>query len=205
MVFFRYPEIGQVLRQLADSVGPETACRLHALMVSRTLVEASRVAGVARYVFFDPPERADEVDQWLMAHGDAFALAAQGDGDMGGRMRAALHRVFSRNTVRRAVVCGTDCPTVNQVFMESAFAALDRAQAVIGPTDSGGCCLLGMTRPMPFLFDEVDWGEGRVLEPILRTLRRHGIEPALLPVGRRVETVDDLETMWPNWRDEVAG
>ncbi|MCX7719210.1 MAG: glycosyltransferase [Candidatus Sumerlaeaceae bacterium] len=205
LVFLRYPEPGQVLLGLVESLGPVMACRLYAHLARRTLDEARRVAGVARYIFFDPPDRADEVDQWLEAYSDAFALAVQSDGDPGERMRAALHRIFSRNTVRRAVAVTAECPTLNRQAIESAFSALTRAPAVIGPTHDGGCYLLGMTRPIPFGFEDLDWVAGRVLEPMVVALRRRNLEPELLPVARRVETLDDLEAVWPRWRDEVGG
>jgi rSAM/selenodomain-associated transferase 1 len=204
LVFVRYPEPGQVLTRLAESVGGEMACRIYDGLARQTLDEASRVADAARYVFYDPPECADEMDAWLRPHGDAFALAAQGDGDPGERIHAALHRVFSRNSVRRAVVIASDCPGLTVSVIEAAFRALDQARAVLGPSSSGDCYLFGLTDPMPFLFEQIEWSKGGVFEQALEILRRCNIEPVSLAPLRQVLVSEDLDLAWPGWRGELG-
>ena len=67
----------------------------------------------------------------------------------------------------------------------AAAAALAHAPAVIGPAADGGYWLLGLTAPMPSLFEDIAWGSASVFAQTL----------AKLPVGTpQLETLSDLDT-----------
>jgi glycosyltransferase A (GT-A) superfamily protein (DUF2064 family) len=58
----------------------------------------------------------------------------------------------------RVLLLGTDCPDVPREFVEKAFDVLREHDVVLGPSAGGGCYLIGASRRVPPIFDEVAWG-----------------------------------------------
>jgi rSAM/selenodomain-associated transferase 1 len=121
--------------------------------------------------------------------GDLFDYRAQGDGDLGRRMLAALERAFS-DGADRVILIGVDCPGVSEAVISDAFARLDQADVVIGPSFDGGYYLIGMKKPMKVLFTDIPFGTGETLQKTLTTARRGGIRVSLLDWKRDVNTGD---------------
>ncbi len=194
LIFVKYPEPGRVKTRLAAGIGDGPAADAYRRMAEHTLREALALEDAALYVFYDPPEREDEVAEWLAPLGGRFALAAQMDGDLGARMSAAFRRIFSRNTTQKVVVVGTDCPELDAQRIREAFAALDASPVVVGPAADGGYYLLGMRRFFPTLFEGIPWSTGGVLAETCRKAREQGVDVNLLGELRDVDTPEDLGT-----------
>ena len=121
--------------------------------------------------------------------GDLFDYRAQGDGDLGRRMLAALERAFS-DGADRVILIGVDCPGVSEPIISDAFARLDRADAVIGPSFDGGYYLIGMKKPIKLLFTDIPFGTADTLQKTLTAARRGGVRVSLLEWKRDVNTGD---------------
>jgi len=116
------------------------------------------------------------------------ARIPQGSGDLGQRMR----RIFRRLPPGPAVIIGADIPGITPALIWSAFRALGRAPAVVGPATDGGYWLVGLRRVQavsPFLFADVRWSGPHALADTLRTL-----PPPIATVGTLsdVDTIHDL-------------
>ncbi len=78
----------------------------------------------------------------------------------------------------------SDTPSLTAAHLDTAFAALEQHDVVVGPTLDGGYWGLGLRAPAASLFHDIPWSTREVL---VRTLVR--AHSAVL----RVTTVDTLE------------
>ena len=78
------------------------------------------------------------------------------------------------------VVVGSDVPALDAAYVEEALARLARADAVLGPVEDGGYCLIGMNEPHPELFRSIEWSTDSVLEQTLERAAAAGLDVALL-------------------------
>jgi rSAM/selenodomain-associated transferase 1 len=183
-LFAKWPTGGAVKTRLAADPG-------HAARVARALLldTLDRLAHIdaRRVLAFDPP--AAEADFAALAAG-RFALAPQGDGDLGRR----LHRFITAahdHGARAVVVVGADSPTLPVEFIDRAFAALDDADVVVGPACDGGYYLLGCGSRLPPVFDDIAWGSDHVLTQTVAALDDPQWRLSVLPPWYDVDTPAD--------------
>ena len=81
--------------------------------------------------------------------------------------------------------------------IRQAAEALRRRDVVIGPAEDGSYYLIGLNRPLPWLFAPMAWGTDAVFATTMERLRARGIEPALLPTLADLDRPEDL-ARWPN-------
>lgn len=105
-----------------------------------------------------------------------LARLPQGGGDLGRRMARALHLPGP------TLVIGSDIPDIAPRHIARAFAALARADMVVGPALDGGYWLIGLRRvPPPGLFAGVRWSGPHALADTLASA-----------AGLRIACVDAL-------------
>lgn len=135
----------------------------------------------------DPGELADR-------HPDVRVRRQHGS-DLGERLAGAFEAVFGEGP-DRAVVVGSDHPTLPAGLIETAFSRLDEAPAVLGPTPDGGYWGLGLrSTAWPEarrLFEDVPWSSGAVLATTRERARSAGISVAELPCWYDVDRPEDL-------------
>jgi len=192
-VFVKAPVVGRVKTRLAAELGPRQAARLYR-QLGRTVV--ANCVGPARYrtvVWFAPRGSRAAVRSWL---GDLAvdAFLPQQGADLGARLAAAFDGHFQSGATRVTII-GSDCPGVAGGVVSDSFAALRRADAVIGPTLDGGYYLIALKKPAPGLFDDVAWSTPQVLETTLSKARKLGLTIALLPRLRDVDTARDARAL----------
>ncbi len=107
------------------------------------------------YLFYDPPERGDDLDDALGSLAASFALAAQLPGCLGGQMFAACRRVFSRATVKKAVVVANPCNGLHITQLLHVFDALEITEIVVLINDPE--IIAGFTALDADIFQSVDW------------------------------------------------
>lgn len=198
LVFLRAPEPGKVKTRLAASIGAPAALAIYRRLAEHTLAEARALAEEVQVrVHHTPADAAPAVRAWL---GDGLALLPQAEGDLGARMGDAFDRAFA-DGCGRVVIIGSDLPEMSAGLLRSAFAALDQADAVIGPARDGGYYLLGLTHPVSGVFDGIAWSTPEVFAGTMLRLRAAGMEPVTLPTLADVDVVADLP---PGWLPEAA-
>ncbi len=184
-IFTRYPEPGAAKTRLVPAVGTEGAAVVHRRLVEHTLrtVRSSgldwrvHVTGAPLHAFQD----------WL---GEDVLVVDQGEGDLGARLARAMPPVL---------LIGTDAPGMTATHLRRAAQALTTDDAVIGPAADGGYWLLGLAKPMPWLFDDMAWGTDRVLAATLDRMRARGIAPLMLETLDDIDRPEDL-ARWPQFR-----
>lgn len=113
----------------------------------------------------------------------------QGTGDLGDRMGRAL-RSLGPGPV---AVIGADVPGITPARIAEAFAALGRADAVLGPAPDGGYWLIGWAgrRALPAgTFQRVRWSTEHARADTIRSLG--DVRIAQVAELRDVDTVADL-------------
>ncbi len=181
-LFAKFPIAGQVKTRLIPALGAEGAAALHRRLTERT-VAAMRDAALPFAVRFSGADQS-AFAEWL---GDDVPLIDQGDGDLGARMG----RVEAP-----AVLLGADVPDLSADHIRSAATAIETAPIAIGPAEDGGYWSIAFARPLPFLWDAMDWGTDRVLAETLRRLEVERIAPVMLEPLADCDRPQDLER-WP--------
>lgn len=193
IIFTRYPEPGQVKTRLIPVLGPRGAAELHRRLTFHTLGWAQELAsrgGVELTVHFD----GGDVNSMRKCFGGDIHFVPQSSGDLGQRLADALS-----DTCAPTIAIGTDCPALTENHVHRAFAALRRADVVIGPATDGGYYLIGLTSPQPRLFANIPWSTDRVCETTLLHARPDGLRVEILELLSDVDRPEDLADLPRNF------
>lgn len=191
-VFAKRPDPGAVKTRLAPLLGERGAAELHEallrdvleLWANPDLVEPA----LRRVVVFDPPDAGPWFDRVAP---ESFALQPQAPGDLGDRMREFVDGEFESGA-SAVVILGVDTPFQEPPAVVSAFLALASRDVVLAPAVDGGYTLLGLRKPVPEIFEGVEWGAPRVLAQTLARLDVAGASLGVLPASFDLDTPDDL-------------
>jgi len=179
----RPPRPGQTKTRLIPWLGPEGAARLQAAFTADILERCSRSSTWQLMVYWSAAFDAGDLP--------GAAHRQQRGEDLGARMLQVL-RDAQAEGVERSVIIGSDSPDLPAQRIESAFAALERAPAVLAPAFDGGYVLIGARVPQPRLFEAVPWGTAEVLEVTAERAREAGLELALVEPWYDVDRPDEL-------------
>ena len=186
-IFAKHWQPGQVKTRLARSVGADAAARLHQAFL-RTLLARLRDCGQRRTVVYTPSDRGEDFADLA---GVDWSIAPQADGDLGVRMRRYFETAMAQGA-SRVVLLGADSPTVPREHVDRAFEALATKEVVLGPSADGGYYLVGASRAVPPIFDEVAWGGPRVWRQTVHKLTAAGLGFEAMPEWYDVDTEADL-------------
>ena len=196
IVFARLPVAGRVKTRLATTIGVAAALDAHRRLLAATLHLAERCAIERREFRFDRPEgplpdEALALPEALAAAG--WEVAPQQGADLGERMQHALGAALA--TGDRPVLIGSDCPELTVSDIDDAFGALRSVDAAFAPAEDGGYALVGVSRPLPAIFERMAWGTAAVMADTLTRLREAGA------TWRELRTVRDVDRAadWERW------
>lgn len=193
-IFAKQPLPGRVKTRLATDIGPESAARFYEAFV-RDSLHRFRSTGERRVIGTTPQSSA--ADDWFRAAAAGnYELWPQPESSLGDRM-LAYFREHLRAADDRAILIGSDSPTIPLEFVEQAFEYLSSIDCVIGPASDGGYYLIGLrtTAVRERLFAEIEWSGCRVLETTAARLAELTLTVALLPVWYDVDSVTDLQVL----------
>lgn len=178
--FAKWPEAGRVKTRLMPELGAAGALEAH-VRLTLAVLDNLCTTGYPVEVWWDraPQGGQDEVVPIL----DEIEAAGLGQGvqqgaDLGQRMYNALEAAL--NGCERAIIVGSDCPSVDPDYARTAVACLEGHDVVLGPSDDGGYVLIGASRVAAGMLDNIDWGSPRVLEQTRRRLEGAGLSYVLL-------------------------
>jgi len=96
----------------------------------------------------------------------------------------------------RALLLGTDHPTLPVPFLKQADHALETPEALcLGPTEDGGFYLVGMSAYYPQLFEDMSYSHPQVFSDTLARADRTNARLTILPPWYDVDTPSDLTRM----------
>ncbi len=219
IIFAKAPIPGQVKTRLCPPLSPDEAASLHGSFVldilEKTRGGASQKFDVRSSTLKDKKGQTSNLEPRTSGLFDRFLacipspdhvffkileerhgvrLIAQAGADLGARMARALADIFAQG-YRRALVIGTDLPTLPGSVIGEALTLLDTHDLVLGPAQDGGYYLIGLRKPAPELFAGIPWSTGRVLALTQTKASAAGLKTALLPIRRDIDTIDDLKAL----------
>ncbi|TVR03021.1 MAG: glycosyltransferase [Deltaproteobacteria bacterium] len=121
-----------------------------------------------------------------------WAVRAQGEGDLGERMRA----VFVSEAPSATLVIGADVPHLRSADVEGAWGAIEAGSLVLGPAVDGGYWAIGTSRPEASLFTGIPWSTSQVLTATIERANALELPVTCLPTRRDVDDVADLARLW---------
>jgi rSAM/selenodomain-associated transferase 1 len=186
IVFMKAPEAGRCKTRLCPPLSPAQAADLYRAFCA-DVMSVALAAGTEVVVVYEGSE-AFPTPAWAAP---ALPFLRQAGADLGQRLVHAFDAV-SRVGFAPIVAIGTDLPTLPPARIAEAVALLAKTDAVLGPAADGGYYLVGLAAPRPALFRGIPWSTNSVLSATLAAARADGVEVALLPEHRDVDTPDDL-------------
>jgi rSAM/selenodomain-associated transferase 1 len=185
-----------VKTRLVPPLTPEEAARVARVCIEETLRRFPAEVPADWTLFLD-----GEPEPWLtrLAAERGVALALQGSGDLGARLAGAFRALRDgggsrgdNRGARRAVVIGSDSPTLDPERVRTAIEMLDDAEIVLGPTLDGGYYLVGASVDCDALFREIPWGTERVMAATMERAAESEWRVATLPPWYDLDQVADL-------------
>lgn len=148
---------GLAKTRLASFCGDQKAAELHRVFLTATLRRFATI-GDRRVLSFTPEERRADFEK---VAGKKWTLLPQGSGDLGTRITDYFQEAFSVGS-HRVLLVGADAPSLPTATVSAAFSALADHDLTFVPSDDGGYCLIGASRPVGPLMTNIDWGSTSV-------------------------------------------
>ncbi len=190
LLFAKVPRPGSVKTRLTPVLSPSEAARLYTAFLRDTLRQVVRLGADVR-LYLAPPFPDGDLDG---IPADVSLHEQRGQG-LGARMKRALRETL-RAGYERAVVMGSDHPTLPRSFLRLAGRALQAPRSLcLGPTEDGGFYLLGMSAFYPQLFDDMTYSHSQVFSETLARAGRTDARLTVLPQWYDVDTPEDLDRL----------
>ncbi|WP_204104009.1 MULTISPECIES: TIGR04282 family arsenosugar biosynthesis glycosyltransferase [Spirulina sp. CCY15215] len=197
LIFTRYPEAGKTKTRLIPALGAEGAAQLQRKMTEHTLKQAQKllkIRSLSLEIYFSGGDET-LMQSWL---GPEWVYVPQATGDLGERIQTAFKQGFAEG-MERIVIVGVDCPDLNCDRLSEAFETLQNNDLVLGEAEDGGYYLVGLSRYLPQLFQDINWGTSQVLQQTLKIAESLGCAIAKLPILGDIDYPEDL----PIWEKAI--
>lgn len=185
IIFVKNAIEGEVKTRLASSLGDEKALDVYQKLLKITARETSNVNAEKLVSYSKHVEESDDFDK------KTYEKSVQKKGDLGEKMKHAFKSGFEER-FSRIVLIGSDCPEISQSLIDKAFKELAEADSVIGPSDDGGYYLIGLSRFIPEIFDDVEWSTSSVFSSTITALDGMGATYSVLKKLNDIDTESDL-------------
>jgi rSAM/selenodomain-associated transferase 1 len=189
VLMMKAPLAGFVKTRLAPPLKAEEAAAL-AGCFARDAARCALEAGGEVVIAYAPAAGRATLEPLLPSC--SHWVEQKGDG-LGARLEAVAAEVF-RSGFGPVAVAGADSPTLPPSYVSRALAALAAGDAdiALGPTEDGGYYLVGLRRPAPGLFRNVEWSTPRAYAQTARNAAALGLRLLELPRWYDVDTPEDL-------------
>ena len=184
-IFAEPPIAAAVTTQLVPELGAERAAELaeafleDTVAMVRTLSWAECIIAATEAFersYFKPEE------VWL-----------QSEGDMGERLEKVLRLALKRKPIVLAI--GADSPGLPGAYLQSARDALQRADAVLGPSADGGFYLIGLKDCPVGMLEGIQWSHSTTLAATTHKLEQFGMKTVLTNPWFDIDSHEDLERL----------
>lgn len=188
--FTRPPVPGRTKTRLLPLLGGEACAALHTAFL-RDIANLCGRVDADLFVAAAPEGDWGVLREIFPAALDIFSQTGEG---LGERMHEALARVLSLG-YDACVLTGSDLPELTEAHLAAAFAALEEADATLGPTADGGYYLVGLKKPCRSLFAGQSYGHANVYRNTLAAIRAAGLRFCPAPLCRDVDVPEDLSRL----------
>ena len=166
-IFAKAPVAGTAKTRLIPALGAAGAARLHRQLVRHAL-HTAQAAALGPVSLWCAPDTTHRFFRAL-AITTGIPLHVQHGEHLGERMHHALSALTA---TAPTLLIGTDCPMLDPATLQACAVALRNGEdAVFLPAEDGGYALVGLRRPQPGLFRNIDWGRDAVMAQTRDRLR----------------------------------
>lgn len=198
IVFVKAPRPGAVKTRLAKTIGTAAACAAYRSLVETLLDRLQSLSAVE--LRYSPDDAGCEIERWRRG---SWTRRPQGAGNLGQRLMSAFEQAFGAGA-SRVVIIGSDCPAVMVRDIREAWKSLHTHDVVLGPASDGGYWLVGSSRPLPQLFEDMAWSTDRVFGETIERIWRGGFTVQVLRELPDVDTERDWRAFRAGWnRDGI--
>ncbi|HET9950480.1 MAG TPA: TIGR04282 family arsenosugar biosynthesis glycosyltransferase [Candidatus Eisenbacteria bacterium] len=192
------PVVGRVKTRLTPPLAPEDAAAVARASLVATIAAVAGKPALPLTLFLEGT--LDEpLAAWVASRG--VDVRAQGEGDLGERLRAAFAALFEEGAAR-VIAIGSDSPTLPFERLFAADAALRAHDAVLGPAEDGGYYLIGLARPEWRLLREIPWSRENVASVTLERAAAIGASIATLDPWYDIDDIASLRRAWSDAHPE---
>jgi uncharacterized protein len=189
VIMTKAPQAGQSKTRLVPPLSLDEAAGLATALLFDQLEHLARFSGANLFISFAPANAAQLFNPF-QARG--FACFAQQGDSLGERMNHAFTHLFASG-FSPTVLIGSDLPPVPHEFLDRAYTSLQvGADVVLGPAADGGYYLIGMSRPLEDVFQNIRWSQGDVLARTIEKIATLGLRHELMPSWYDIDTAQDL-------------
>ena len=188
VIFTKSPVLGAVKTRLQPDYSQEQSLTLHKKLMLNTLALTEKLTHLDIELCCTPNRNT----LFFLDCENKFPikLIDQQGADLGERMAFSLS--VALQTHDKAIIIGTDCPELDEHYIEQAIQALDENDAVIGPAADGGYVLLGLRKFSPELFTDFSWGSDTVLSQTREVLKDLAWSCKELDIMHDIDRPEDL-------------
>jgi uncharacterized protein len=204
-VICKTPEPGRSKTRLSPPLDPEECAAISACFIRdltrtiATLADDGNVAGCALYT----PRGSEVALRRLLP--DGFALAPQGDGNLGARLLKGTSDLLAMGH-RGVVIVNSDSPTLPRPILRAAVDAVTREDSVVlSPAIDGGYTLVGLSRAHRRLFEDIPWSTSAVYRLTLERARESGLPVVAVPPWYDVDDAASLAMLEDEFRGRRPG
>lgn len=201
IVMAKVPLAGTVKTRLQAVLSPEKCAALAEAFLRDALEKAQSVCKNVILAYSPASERT--VLEEIAA--PEIRLKEQKGDDLGARMNHAFETALAENSP--VLMIGTDSPTFPANHLTEAFTALENgSEIVFGKSADGGFYLIGLRKPQPKIFDNIEWSTPQVFAQITAGIKKARIEKLyFVPAHYDIDTPDDFAALIDELRrDENA-
>lgn len=189
--FAKWPGAGRVKTRLMPELGADGALDAHNRL-TLSVLDNLCATGYPVEFWWDrlcEDDLADAATILQEVEGAGLVQNTQQGATLGDRMEAALSASLHAHS--RALVVGSDCPSVDPAYARKAVECLANHDVVLGPSEDGGYVLIGASRVVEGMLSGIDWGTSRVLAQTCERLEEKGLSFALLEPRWDVDEPED--------------
>ena len=190
IIFTRYPEPGKTKTRMIPALGAAGAADLQRQLSEHT-IDTARILQQSRPIEIAIHFAGGDRNLMLSWLGNNHSYYPQVSGDLGVKMNSAFANAFQRGK-QRIVTIGIDCPDLNPLILNQAFEALKNHDLVLGGAEDGGYYLIGLSKLVPELFFNINWGSDSVFTITQKIAQQLALSIDYLPVLPDVDRPEDL-------------
>ncbi len=190
IIFIKHPEPGKVKTRLARDIGETKATRIYSYMAETIIDKTSDPINYITIIFYDPPGKVEEIKNWINKR--EVQYLPQTGSNLGDKISNAFEKVFTMGT-NKAVIIGSDCIDVSKDIINEALSSLESTDVILGPAEDGGYYLLGLSKFVPEIFQDIEWSTENVLRQTIEKISENNLKFNLLKSLKDIDTVDDLK------------
>jgi rSAM/selenodomain-associated transferase 1 len=184
VVMAKKPRIGYTKTRLVPPFTFEQAAQLYEALLLDTLELVSRITDVQLTVAITPGGALDYFER-ITAPG---TLLISVDGaDIGECLIQATGDLLSSG-FKKVIALNADGPSLPIEYLILAIHSLGETDVVLGPGEDGGYYLVGLKKPTPQLFQEINWSTPQVLEQTLTRAKTLNLKVDMTPPWYDVDT-----------------